>query len=74
MDKRIQSARSLPGAGIAQLVEHVICNLGVAGSNPAAGTISPEIRFTALTLAGDIRQGKTLRKCLYAGAYLLNSP
>ena len=25
-------------AGIAQLVEHVICNLGVAGSNPAAGT------------------------------------
>ncbi len=32
---------AIPGAGIAQLVEHVICNLGVAGSNPAAGTISP---------------------------------
>ncbi len=29
---------AIPGAGIAQLVEHVICNLGVAGSNPAAGT------------------------------------
>jgi hypothetical protein len=26
-------------AGIAQLVEHLICNQGVAGSNPAAGTI-----------------------------------
>ena len=25
-------------AGIAQLVEHLICNQGVAGSNPAAGT------------------------------------
>ena len=25
-------------AGLAQLVEHVICNHGVAGSNPAAGT------------------------------------
>lgn len=31
---------ALPSAGIAQLVEHVICNLGVAGSNPAAGTTS----------------------------------
>jgi hypothetical protein len=27
-----------PVAGIAQLVEHLICNQGVAGSNPAAGT------------------------------------
>ena len=27
-------------AGIAQLVEHLICNQGVAGSNPAAGTRS----------------------------------
>ena len=26
-------------AGLAQLVEHLICNQGVAGSNPAAGTI-----------------------------------
>ncbi len=25
-------------AGIAQLVEHLICNQGVAGSTPAAGT------------------------------------
>ena len=27
-----------PDAGLAQLVEHLICNQGVAGSNPAAGT------------------------------------
>ena len=26
------------GAGLAQLVEHMICNHGVAGSSPAAGT------------------------------------
>ena len=26
-------------AGLAQLVEHLICNQGAAGSNPAAGTI-----------------------------------
>ena len=25
---------------VAQLVEHLICNQGVAGSNPAGGTIS----------------------------------
>jgi hypothetical protein len=25
-------------AGLAQLVEHLICNQGVAGSNPATGT------------------------------------
>ena len=28
------------GAGLAQLVEHVICNHGVTGSNPVAGTKS----------------------------------
>jgi hypothetical protein len=43
IDKRVQSGRSHPVAGIAQLVEHVICNLGVAGSNPAAGTSFPKI-------------------------------
>ena len=32
---------AIPNAGIAQLVEHLICNQGVAGSNPAAGTIKP---------------------------------
>ena len=30
-------------AGIAQLEEHLICNQGVAGSIPAAGTITPRI-------------------------------
>ncbi len=28
----------MPRAGLAQLVEHLICNQGAAGSNPAAGT------------------------------------
>lgn len=30
----------MPWAGIAQLVERVICNHDVGGSNPSAGTIS----------------------------------
>jgi len=29
-------------AGLAQLVEHLICNQGVAGSIPATGTIIPQ--------------------------------
>jgi len=29
-----------PNAAIAQLVEHLICNQGVRGSNPRGGTIS----------------------------------
>ena len=33
-------AISAPSAGIAQLVEHLICNQRVASSNLAAGTIS----------------------------------
>jgi hypothetical protein len=36
-------------AGIAQLVEHLICNQGVAGSNPAAGT--NEFKGLAVKLA-----------------------
>ena len=32
-------ARRAPSAGVAQLVERVICNHEVAGSNPAAGTM-----------------------------------
>lgn len=31
-------AISALGAGLAQLVEHVICNHGVTGSSPVAGT------------------------------------
>jgi hypothetical protein len=34
---------SAPSAGIAQLVEHLICNQRVASSNLAAGTIFPII-------------------------------
>lgn len=41
---------AIPGAGIAQLVEHVICNLGVAGSNPAAGTSYPPKSLKSLYL------------------------
>jgi hypothetical protein len=29
----------LPNAGLAQLVVHLICNQGVGGSNPSAGTV-----------------------------------
>ncbi len=29
---------NLSDAGLAQLVEHLICNQGVGGSNPSAGT------------------------------------
>ena len=29
---------AVPEAGIAQLVEHLICNQGVGGSSPSAGT------------------------------------
>ena len=35
----------LTEAGLAQLVEHVICNHGVGGSNPSAGTSVRKIRF-----------------------------
>jgi hypothetical protein len=31
-------ARKVEKAGLAQLVEHLICNQGVGGSNPSAGT------------------------------------
>ena len=31
----------LSNAGIAQLVEHLTCNQGVAGSTPVTGSISP---------------------------------
>ena len=32
-------ARKANSAGLAQLVEHLICNQGVTGSSPVAGTI-----------------------------------
>ena len=37
--RRDQCAIRIPAALVAQLVEHLICNQGVAGSNPAGGTI-----------------------------------
>jgi hypothetical protein len=36
--RRAPDASPLRTAGLAQLVEHVICNHGVGGSNPSAGT------------------------------------
>ena len=36
----LELAKTRHGAGLAQLVEHLICNQGVAGSTPAAGTIN----------------------------------
>lgn len=39
-----------PKAGIAQLVEHLICNQGVTGSNPVAGTIPQAHPFVTCDL------------------------
>jgi hypothetical protein len=36
-------------AGLAQLVEHLICNQGVVGSSPITGTISED--FSVLSVA-----------------------
>ena len=33
-----QHVDTMNKAGLAQLVEHLICNQGVGGSNPSAGT------------------------------------
>ena len=35
---RESANQPLATAGLAQLVEHLICNQGVVGSNPASGT------------------------------------
>jgi hypothetical protein len=37
---------SRPAAGLAQLVEHLICNQGVTGSNPVAGTKRKGLKAT----------------------------
>ena len=53
-------------AGLAQLVEHLICNQGVAGSNPAAGTNKNNRLtefFSAATLLGTLL-GRRKRRCL----------
>ena len=44
-------------AGIAQQVEHLICNQGVTGSNPVAGTTFPQ-NLTAIS--GAARAGVLL--------------
>ena len=38
LHSRLPDANVQPGAGLAQLVEHLICNQGVTGSNPVTGT------------------------------------
>src|SRR5215217_3578875 len=43
-------------AGLAQLVEHLICNQGVGGSNPSAGTNSSRTDFD-----GSERRGNFFR-------------
>ena len=60
----------ISGAGLAQLVEHLICNQGVTGSNPVAGTnlfndldshkAKPIIRFIKAVSTGSAarRSGK----------------
>jgi hypothetical protein len=52
----------LPRAGIAQSVEHLICNQGVAGSNPAAGTsvLRRASPFQRLLAGWTVRHAATL--------------
>lgn len=53
-------------AGIAQLVEHLICNQGVAGSNPAAGTINPPLKSCTCRNATDSQDKDMSRSCCNA--------
>ncbi len=51
-EKRLPVSRGLPnhpphGAGLAQLVERLICNQDVGGSSPSAGTVSHRVRRSA---------------------------
>lgn len=47
-------------AGLAQLVEQLICNQCVTGSNPVTGSILPRVRyfqpFSGLTYRGEIKR------------------
>ena len=63
---RQESARtpfsSVPhtSAGLAQLVEHLICNQGVGGSNPSAGTIKiKHLRRVSVTGAKVVARSAT---------------
>lgn len=56
-------------AGLAQLVEHVICNHGVAGSNPAAGTnkfkdLQDYPHLTYALIGARVHAGRTVWKSL----------
>ena len=53
---------ALSWAGLAQLVEHLICNQGVAGSIPAAGTIIFNNLARLLTSARSARSNKAGNK------------
>ena len=44
MDWRVGDRQVMVFGGVAQLVEHLVCNQGVGGSNPFVSTISTGIR------------------------------
>ncbi|VWX46873.1 Peptidyl-prolyl cis-trans isomerase ppiD [Novosphingobium sp. 9U] len=46
-----------PAAGLAQLVEHLICNQGATGSNPVAGTM--DLASTAASIGMAFRMSRT---------------
>ena len=62
MRAALSSAIGRSLAALAQLVEHLIRNEEVAGSNPACGTILPLIRFAeTLALTSKRKTGNFLR-------------
>ena len=51
-------------AGLAQLVEHLICNQRVGGSSPSTGTIRFRLRYSEIALASeDVGLEKRMSRC-----------
>src|SRR5436190_17940685 len=72
MTKRESRAPRPRSAGLAQLVEHLICNQGVGGSSPSAGSIlsGPNVTMVAETSIETSRLDKLLSVVVMATAAL----
>ena len=55
-----------PFASLAQLVEHVICNLGVVGSSPTRGSLTRLVLETISTIDEQIAKLSSLLVFLYS--------
>lgn len=53
LDLRPAFMHGSTGAGLAQLVEHLICNQGATGSNPVAGTIFHHRPMSTVAASGN---------------------